>query len=347
MLKSIKGKNVSIPDFIQLVNNAIKSRYEKQGIKSDADPLLLASLQSYLEGHIIVNLDVLTDLQSKLVKRQQTLLHNLAEGISINWQGLEIQPENVKVNAAQIAIGKLYAKQLGLLPGDSIGKIREQGAEFFKNRIGGYYNNSVQNKNAYDWILYDGTGKKLYVKLGKTDLLVMSNDNYQDIEGRIYSEGNDLYSAEGKKFYTFVEKDTEYDLVVVDSIDRFRELRNGHFVHVERNYESNNRAVIVREEYGSEDSDLIMINGRNIAEYDIDTLMQQLNSNQFNKLNKKIDKLAQAKYEAFEKSLTFVGTRIPCQSMQSFSAMEAVIFTDSETNEIYVPVNIMWLEGSD
>jgi hypothetical protein len=37
-------------------------------------------------------------------------------------------------------MGKLYAKELGLLPGDSIAKIKEQGPEFFINRIDGYYN---------------------------------------------------------------------------------------------------------------------------------------------------------------------------------------------------------------
>lgn len=347
LIKSIKNKKISIDEFINIVNNSIKKRYEKQGIISEADPTLLANLREYLKSYTEITPTILDTIKTQLTRKQQLLLHSLSEGKSINWNGVSIQPIDVKVHAAQIAIGKLYAKQLGLLPGDSIGKIREQGSDFFKNRIMGYYNNPVQNKNAYDWVLYDGTGKKLYVKLGKTDLPVLANDNYQNIEGRIYLDGKDLYSTDGKQFYTFVENDTEYDLVVVDSIDRFRELRNGHFVHVERNYESNNRAVIVREEYGSDDSDLIMINGRSIAEYDIDTLMQQLNSNQFNKLNKKIDKLAQAKYEAFEKSLTFIGTRIPCQSMQSFSAMEAVVFTDSETNEIYVPVNIMWLEGSD
>ena len=347
LIKSIKNKKISIDEFINIVNNIIKKRYEKHGIISEADPTLIENLREYLKSYTEITPTILDTVKTQLTRKQQLLLHNLSEGKSINWNGVNIQPINVQVNTAQIAIGKLYAKQLGLLPGDSIGKIREQGSDFFKNRIMGYYNNPVQNKNAYDWVLYDGTGKKLYVKLGKTDLPVLANDNYQNIEGRIYLDGKDLYSTDGKQFYTFVENDTEYDLVVVDSIDRFRELRNGHFVHVERNYESNNRAVIVREEYGSDDSDLITINGRNIAEYDIDTLMQQLNSNQFNKLNKKIDKLAQAKYEAFEKSLTFIGTRIPCQSMQSFSAMEAVVFTDSETNEIYVPVNIMWLEGSD
>ena len=49
----------------------------------------------------------------------------------------------------------------------------------------------------------------------------------------------------------------------------------------------------------------------------------------------------------FEKSLEFVGTRIPCQSMQSFMACKVVCFTDVEKNEIYVPAKLAWIQGSD
>lgn len=45
--------------------------------------------------------------------------------------------------------------------------------------------------------------------------------------------------------------------------------------------------------------------------------------------------------------MNFIGTRIPCQSMQSFAPMRVVAFSDSELNEVFVPTNIMWLEGSD
>nr|DAE20168.1 MAG TPA: hypothetical protein [CrAss-like virus sp. ctYsL76] len=33
--------------------------------------------------------------------------------------------------------------------------------------------------------------------------------------------------------------------------------------------------------------------------------------------------------------------------MQSFAPMEVITLTDSETNEIFAPVNIFYLEGSD
>lgn len=49
----------------------------------------------------------------------------------------------------------------------------------------------------------------------------------------------------------------------------------------------------------------------------------------------------------FEKSLEFIGTRIPCQSMQSFMACKVIAFTDVEKNEIFIPAKLAWIQGSD
>ena len=65
------------------------------------------------------------------------------------------------------------------------------------------------------------------------------------------------------------------------------------------------------------------------------------------KVEKKIQVLANRKFDAFEKSLRFVGTRIPAQSMQSFMPLEVVCFTNSELNDVYVPHTLTWVAGSD
>ena len=72
-----------------------------------------------------------------------------------------------------------------------------------------------------------------------------------------------------------------------------------------------------------------------------------LSDNQNIRFSNRIMKIADRKYKAFEQSVIFVGTRIPCQSMQSFMPMEVVLFTDSDINEVYVPTNQTWLQGSD
>lgn len=85
----------------------------------------------------------------------------------------------------------------------------------------------------------------------------------------------------------------------------------------------------------------------NINTINTTTLQQMLEDNQAIKFTNRIKKIAESKYQAFIKSLNFVGTRIPCQSMQSFMPLEVVAFTDSDINEVYVPTNQTWLQGSD
>ena len=53
--------------------------------------------------------------------------------------------------------------------------------------------------------------------------------------------------------------------------------------------------------------------------------------------NDKLNNMANLKFQAFEKQLHYIGARIPTQSMQSFMAMDLVAFSDSDTNEVYVP----------
>ena len=53
------------------------------------------------------------------------------------------------------------------------------------------------------------------------------------------------------------------------------------------------------------------------------------------------------KYQSFLKSLQMIGARIPCQNMTSFMAMEVAGFSDSDTNEVYLPSIVNILQGSD
>lgn len=78
-----------------------------------------------------------------------------------------------------------------------------------------------------------------------------------------------------------------------------------------------------------------------------DVLIKMLNDDQLIRQGKYFDKKAERIYNSFIKSLNIVGTRIPCQSMQSFVPMEIVMFCDSTVNEIYLPASITWIQGSD
>lgn len=269
-----------------------------------------------------------------------------------------------KVIPAQIIMGKLYAKELGLLPGDSIAKIKEQGPEFFINRIESYYNfYDNADELTYDWTLFDGAGNKLYVKLRNpkvNELFTNSSldSDYKIIDGSVYFNGNEICSSEGKQFLKYTDSDNvQHNVVIIDSVDRLKELENSKmFTYTHRNYRIDNYIDLVKEEFGEGTS--IQLTYRptgsrkyttsNIAEFnDKLEIIRALAENQDYNWTKQIRKLAENKYKSFEKSLYFVGTRIPCQSMQSFMPVEVVTFTDSETNEIFVPSNQTWLQGSD
>ena len=114
------------------------------------------------------------------------------------------------------------------------------------------------------------------------------------------------------------------------------------FTYTHRNYRIDNYVDLVKEEFGEGTS--IQLTYRptgsrkyttsNIAEFnDKLEIIRALAENQDYNWTKQIRKLAENKYKSFEKSLYFVGTRIPCQSMQSFMPVEVVTFTDSETTK--------------
>lgn len=66
-------------------------------------------------------------------------------------------------------------------------------------------------------------------------------------------------------------------------------------------------------------------------------------------LNKQeiLTKLAKKQHVSWDKSREFVAARIPAQSMQSFMPMENVAYFDDDSNNAYVSVWQIWLQGSD
>jgi hypothetical protein len=210
--------------------------------------------------------------------------------------------------------------------------------------------------------LFDGTGNKLYVKLRtpQTNELFSNsspNSDYKVVEGDVYFNGEEICSADGKQFISYIDSDgIARNVVIIDTIDRLKELEKSKmFSLTQRNYRLDNYKELVLEQFGEGTSIQLSTRNknnkwtiRNIAEFDTaNQIVNALAENQDRELENNIIRLAKAKYDSFEKSLRFVGTRIPCQSMQSFAPMEIIVFTDSEVNEVYVPTNIFYLQGSD
>lgn len=81
------------------------------------------------------------------------------------------------------------------------------------------------------------------------------------------------------------------------------------------------------------------------------TLKNTLNENTINTFintkEERIESVAQMMYSTFVKTQEFVSSRIPAQALQSFMAMQNVAFTNDESNNMFVSIWQLVLQGSD
>lgn len=321
---------------------------------------IINNLFNLLKSELNSDINTPESLSKSLIDKLQDLLNDITDLKEIDWFGTKLKVDKSEVIPVQIVMGKLYAQQFGLLPGDSLAKIQQEKEKFFKKRIKSYYVNDNSDKFSYDWVLYDGTGNKLYVKLRKDnniDILDKSsaNSNYKVVNGKVYFKDKEICSENGKQFITYNDGEKQHDLVIIDDIDRFKEILNsGFFNHIHRNYRIDNYEDLINEEFNK--SEVLLLNKndegkiitKNITEYKTKKdIIRGLIINQKIKSDQEIWNLAKKRYESFIKSLNFIIVRIPCQSQQSFAPARIAFFTDSTNNEVYVPTNIFWLEGSD
>jgi hypothetical protein len=252
-------------------------------------------------------------------------------------------------------MGKRQAQQFGLQKGDSIAQIRQEKENFFYNRMQSNYNIGNLDKLTYDIVLFDGTGKQFYVKVLRTEEVpkaftgsITPNPDFKIIDNIVYYNEKEFSTNDEKQFYKYTDTNGNvHDLIIINSIDRLGELRKSGLINTYQfNYTSENTKKLLPYQfrYNIENNIPIALHTRdsegNLHEAKInptaDISYVSLNQNEIYNFNQRIKQLAFNQYEAFEKSLLHVGTRIPSQSMQSFAPMEIVIFTDSEVNDVYV-----------
>lgn len=128
-------------------------------------------------------------LKKRLEKFLKLLSNIPVEGVKYE----DILITHSKVIPAQIAMGRLYAKQLGLKSTDSVADILKKGPEFFEKRLYNQTDRKNKDEYSYDACLFREDGTPLYVKIGqfKGDLEKISSrikqvpGEYQNIDGQI------------------------------------------------------------------------------------------------------------------------------------------------------------------
>lgn len=311
-------------------------------------------------------------LQLDLKNATQRTLNKLQTKKEISWQDAftgyldpkkPIVINNIISKGAQIIIGRRYARQFGLKHGDSLSQIKNDKDFFLKRMRTEYTMPKISKQDICDVVLFRQDGKRLLIKFASNndfaaivdDSITYENNNFRIVNDIIFYNGKELGNSDGKKTYKYTDSETneEYDLIVLNNPDNLNELLNTGMFDIHRyNYTETNYKDLLELQFGEQENIELKIQEKGKSKFktfDLEDpdLIYALIDNESHQFQNRIRTAAKNKYDAFIKSLQFVGARIPTQNMQSFAALEVVAFSDTDTNSIYVPKMITYLEGSD
>lgn len=284
---------------------------------------------------------------------------------------------NVNTRFAEIMMGKLHAKELGL-DSASLAEIERLKDTYFKRNASARLSvepvadfNSGKS-NLCDFTVLTRTGDTIYVSVDafhkekagskyKLDNKVCTNDSNGLWINKEIQLCDSIQNAKVKTIRN--AKGESCPLLIVEELEDLDELFNSENVAVVKsNFCPENAQKLLDHNggikpitYYNEDFDEVTISVKDIEstlkKSDDDQVKIELCKvlqNQFNeKLDTELQNLALEQYQAFEQQLYFIGARIPTQSMQSFQALKVVGYTNDTTGKVYVPKVQTWLQGSD
>lgn len=219
------------------------------------------------------------------------------------------------------------------------------------------------------------TGKKIQTPLQQN--WIKDAASFEEVDGDVYHNNKYVCSSNGKVFYSAPGVGSTNYMVTINDWSELEEfLDSDQYNRVTYNFTRGNVVdylishKLVNDEFkfikdldfhtftGTKQTKLnsrqleysvtsSIKAGTSIIDIDLNELLKSLNTEEVYKKEIEIERLAINQYVAFQKQLEFVGARIPTQSMQSFSRMKVVGYTNSRYNEVYMPAEITWLQGSD
>ena len=296
---------------------------------------------------------------------------------SLSEQNIIYSLEKPDVSFAQIMLGRMFATKFGLKSGDDVSDVLRQGSNFFHRRLMSEMRvpKAANFGSLYDIQLHTSNNDNFFVVIGNTlenqnrwRNVNNLNNNLKIVNGVLYYNGDRMCNADGIEVGTYYAKDennTPYNMIFVKDNQTLQKLKGSDiFDFIRYKYTKNNANYLLKDQYhyniSNEDNQSIIKNpivfkGNTILEQDVDVDTYEfddvtvglLNKYASEKLRKKLNNLSIDKFNAFKKSLYMIGARIPSQSMQSFSGVEVINFTDSSDNEVYLPRALTWIAGSD
>ena len=290
-------------------------------------------------------------------------------------QDITYSLDKPNVNFAQIMLGRMFATKFGLKSGDDVSDILRQGVKFFSRRLMSEMRTPAAANfgNLYDIQLHTLNNDNFFVLIGNTQEnqnrwknLSTVNDALKIVDGILYYNGDKVCNADGIEIATYQDENGDsYNMIYVKDNQVLQKLKSSDiFDFIRYKYTKNNAGYLLKDQYhyniySNNDKNLIkkpiIFRGNTLVEKDTDIdnyefdddTIELLNKYANEKSQKRLNKFAIDKFNAFKKSLYMIGARIPSQSMQSFSGVEVINFTDSYENEVYLPRTLTWIAGSD
>lgn len=271
---------------------------------------------------------------------------------------------------AQIVMGRVYAKEFGLNFADSVNSIRSGGVDFWKNRLKQkYIYKDVSGSEVADFVLYDTTGKRIFIKFKDAshplsdDILQASESEHFDIiQDKVYYKGNLLLEHPSKivSRQVVMPGNAVEDVLIIEDMSVLDELLKTDFNKVFYNFTDFNFDVVFNKRYSFDKihQHSLWVDGEKmdtkVTQGDLQRtgsdktlFVELLRNSELSRFEYSLNKSAEQIARNFEDSLTFIGTRIPCQSMQSFMPCKICNFVNTKVNEVYVPKHLSWIQGSD
>lgn len=335
---TIDGIEYSYYDLDSVRASFYLNRFLKKGIEvfEEENAYQLDFLNKYL------GVNWISDAQNLLIRERnktQRTLKAIETGRKFNFGGNEVIASSWRTRPPEIITGRYQAEKFGLTSNDHINNITSK--DYFVTTLNAKYSGKKDTTvpdSIYDVILYSGD-KKFYVKIGNVESAyskvegLSSNPDFAINGDSVWYNNEEISSTDGKTFKTYTdETGQQYNLIAVDSVDRFNELmKSGIF----------DRQI---EDYNAREDNLSML--MDISDIEADSIYD-FDEKAEDRKERTIQRKAERMFKSFKQSLLYVGARIPTQAMQSFMPMETIAWVNTDKNVVYVPAMQTYLEGSD
>ena len=364
---------------INLIRKVINDYAELSAFKDMDDETLISNLSILRPALESLSQKINTGLSDVFRKKGEFVLPRqdaMMSPLYVN-RNSTIAVKSVSTKPPQIILGRAYAKLLGIKPTDNVWDITGPG--YFKKNLKALEAlppKTVVPENVYDCMLLTEDGRKILVTIGnateKDDILnqtrvISGNKAFSKYRGNLTLNGEDVCDSDGIDVYTYTSENGVFDLIRVDDVDTFHNLYDsGYFTTVKYNYTVDNyldllemQGLLKNDFLDSFEIDDLLVSEDFVTDkYNLDNIsriilkqpdeaVKSLIQLEREQANKRIEKLANKRWESYVETMRFIGARIPTQSQQSFSSAEIVMFADIETNECWLPRVVTWIEGSD